>query len=224
MKLIDFFADWRGNGIFSHMGSWVPWYGNSSVVPAALDWQYFGNRSGWRNPSPLLMKILPPFQVLSVEQIDSIENILRSMYEQKWTRLWSAMNLSYNLNNDIDLTETHTGKSTGNSTENTEANTKSHTDNKTSNRVVPFGSSNGTYSEVGSTDTDIDTESLIANNHGKRTISKSDNDSYTKRRVGKNGGVTMSKRVEEEIALRRQTYFDIIMSDIDDVLTIPYWG
>ena len=124
MKLIDFFADWRGNGIFSHMGSWVPWYGNSSVVPAALDWQYFGNRSGWRNPSPLLMKILPPYQVLSVEQIDSIENILKSMYEQKWKRLWNAMNLSYNLNNDIDLTETHTGKSTGNSTENTEANTK----------------------------------------------------------------------------------------------------
>ena len=89
---------------------------------------------------------------------------------------------------------------------------------------MPFGATNGTYTEVGSTDTDIDTESLIANNHGKRTISKSDNDSYTKRRVGKNGGVTMSKRVEEEIALRRQTYFDIIMSDIDDVLTIPYWG
>lgn len=224
MKLIDFFADWRGNGIFAHMGSWVPWHNNSSVVPAALDWQYFGNRSGWRNPSPLLMKILPPFQVLSVEQIDSIENILKSMYEQKWKRLWSAMNLSYNLNNDIDLTETHIGTSTGNSTETAKANTKSTNDTTVSNRIVPFGVTAGTYTEIQNTDSDSTTESTEAYNNGERSITKSDNDSYTKRRFGKNGGVTMSKRVEEEIALRRQTYFDIIMSDIDDVLTIPYWG
>lgn len=224
MKLIDFFADWRGNGIFAHMGSWVPWANDPNVSPAALDWQYFGNRSGWRNPSPLLMKILPPYQVLSVEQIDSIEQIIKSMFAQKWVRLWSAMNLNYDLNTDINIAESGSGTKSGNKTENTSANTKSTTDSTVSNRIVPFGVAAGTYTEIQNTDTDSTTEGTDVYNNGERTINESGSDSYTKRRVGKNGGVTMSKRVEEEIELRKQTFFDIIMSDIDDVLTIPYWG
>ena len=224
MKLIDFFADWRGNGIFAHMGSWVPWANDPNVSPAALDWQYFGNRSGWRNPSPILMKILPPYQVLSVEQIESIEQIIKSMFAQKWNRLWSAMNLNYNLNTDVDITENGSGSKTGNSTENTSANTKTTTDTTVSNRIVPFGEAAGTYSELSNVDTDSTAESVETYNHGQRTTNKNDADTYNKRRYGKNGGVTMSKRVEEEIALRRTTFFDIIMSDIDDVLTIPYWG
>lgn len=224
MKLIDFFADWRGNGIFAHMGSWVPWYYDSSVEPHSLDWQYFGNRSGWRNPSPLLMKILPPYQVLDAAQIDAIVTILKSMYQQKWTRLWSAMNLSYNLTNDIDVTERHTGSRDDSMTETAKGNTKTHTDSNTSNRIVPFGVASGTYTEISNTDTDVDTESTEAYNNGERNVDTTKTEDLTVRKFGKMPNVTMSKRVEEEINLRRNTFFDIIMSDIDDVLTIPFWG
>lgn len=228
MRLIDYFADWRSSGLFANLGSWTPWDQNANVNKSSLDWQYFGNRSGWRSPSPLLIKILPPYRVLTVEQIQDIDKLLQSLYADKWTKLWNAFHLTYTIGNDVDYTETKTGsgRTDGGFTEDGNANTNIDGSNTTTNRIAPFGSSANSFVDVSQQEMDTNTTSdkLYNTTHKARTDGKMYSDTYTLTKKGKTGSMTYSKAVEEEIGLRMRSFFDIIMSDIDDVLTIPYWG
>ena len=228
LRLIDFFADWRGNGLFKNLGNWTPWDSNGNVTKSALDWQYFGNRSGWRAPSPLLVKILPPYRVLDNTQIAEIDKVLQSLYADKWTKLYNAFNLNYTIGNDVDYTDTldSSGRKDGGYTENGSVNSETITSGSTTGSVVPLGTAAGTYDEINKSDTGTTTtQDKLKNTTDKtHTTGEMYSDKKTRTVKGKRGAISYSKAVDEEIALRLKSFFDIIFTDVDDVLTIPYWG
>lgn len=228
LRLIDYFVSWRGNGIFKNLGNWTPWANDPNVSVAALDWEYFGNRSGYKCPSPLLVKVLPPYRVLSVEQITEIADVIRTLFEQKWTKLYAAFNLSYKIGDNVDLTETGNSERNidGNTTDDGNVNTNIESTGTNVNSIVPFGSSANSYVELNKQDADATTSGSSTANETHRETENStvQTDEYTKTVTGKNGGVDYTKAVDSEIALRQKAYFDIIMGDVDSVLTIPYWG
>ena len=228
LRLIDYFVSWRGNGIFKNLGNWTPWANDPNVSVSALDWEYFGNRSGYKCPSPLLVKILPPYRVLSVEQITEIAEVIRTLFETKWTKLYTAFNLNYKIGDNVDLTETNNNvqHKAGKTEDDGDVDTKIESSGTNTNSVVPFGSSANTYVEVNKQEAEAETSGTKSYN---KTHRKSENDDWqtddrTKTLKGKTGGVDYTKAVDSEIALRQKAFFDIIMGDMDSVLTIPYWG
>lgn len=228
LRLIDFFADWRANGLFANLGNWTPWDSDAHVTKSALDWQYFGNRSGWRSPSPLLVKFLPPYRVLDNTQIAELDTILESLYSEKWNKLWNAFHLSYTIGNDVDYTDTldSSGRKDGGYTETGSVNSKTETKGSTTGSVVPLGSSANTYTEINKSDVDTTTEQNKLYNTTDKTHTTGEmySDKKTRTVKGKRGGISYSQAVKDEIDLRLRTFFDIIFTDVDDVLTIPYWG
>lgn len=228
MKLIDFFADWRANGLFANLGTWTPWDSDANIDKNALDQQYFGNVAGWRAPSPLLMKILPPYRVLDNTQIAELDKLLQALYAQKWAKLYAAFNLNYTIGNDVDYTDTLTasGRTDGGTTTDGNVDSKTVTTGSTTGAVVPLGTAAGTYKEINksSNDTTTEQDALYNKTHKTETNGSMYSDNKTRTIKGKKGSLSYAKAVEEEIELRRRTFFDIIFTDVNDVLTIPYWG
>ena len=228
LRLIDYFVSWRGNGIFKNLGNWTPWANDPSISVSALDWEYFGNRSGYKCPSPLLVKILPPYRVLSVEQIEEIAEVIRTLFQEKWTKLYNAFNLNYKIGDNVDVTETDNNvqHKAGTSEENGKANSKINSTGTNTNSVAPIGAAADTFVDLSKQSAVAETSGTDTNNKTYRKNENNDwqTDNRTKTIKGKTGGVDYTKAVESEISLRQKAYFDIIMADVDSVLTIPYWG
>lgn len=226
-RLIDYFIDWRGNGLFKNLGNWTPWHNSAHVTKSALDWQYFGNRSGYKTASPYLTKILPPFRVLTVEQMRDIDIMLETLYKDSWQKLWDAFQLNYTIGENVNVDETihEAGTKNVDTTDGGSAATDINSNMKNYNKVVPFGG-NGNAVELTEQETDGNTNSSASKNSYDRSGS---NDTTvdmwkTRNRKGKDGGKSYTAEVESEIALRIRKYFDIIFADVDDVLAINYWG
>lgn len=108
--LIDHFPSWMTDGLFSQM-DWAPWAGE--VDPHALDMEYFGNRSGCRECSPLVDKMVNQNgYIISPENSRRLTNIIRALYGENWGRLWTAIKVEYNPLENYSMTETRklTGK------------------------------------------------------------------------------------------------------------------
>lgn len=120
------------------------------------------------------------------------------------------------------MTEDFKGKDKNNKTTDTETSSKSKTEMDSVNSVKPLNT--GTFESISKTDTDSDTTRLTANNKGKETEQGSGENEYQKHRYGNIGTLAYQDMVKREIDLRREHFFDIIMADLDKVLTIPYWG
>lgn len=97
MKLIDFFPSWMtGGGIFSILDG-MPWDEDSNISKIALDIEYFGNRSGHRESSPLLDKFTAPdnFNPLTSLDKERLKSIIISKYLANWQRLWDLYKSEY---------------------------------------------------------------------------------------------------------------------------------
>lgn len=227
-RLIDYFPNWTVQGVFTRLTNWTPWHSDGTINKRALDRMYFGNRSGWRSPSPYLMKILPPYHVISDDQMDAIDEMLKVLYAEKWARIYAAMNLSYNVGDNVNLTE-HTvsdGSKTLDNTDTGEAATNIDNDSTNQNFVVPFGSANNTYAETTKQVVDGNTQSSKLTNTTKQILDsdESHEDEITKNTTGKTAGASYAEEVQREIELRRNTFFEIVFDDLDEVLTSPYWA
>lgn len=222
-RLIDYFPNWTTAGVFARLSDWTPWADNADVNPHALDMLYLGNRSGWRAPSPYLLKILPPYHVISDEQFAAIDEMLKVLYAEKWGRIYAAMSLEYNVGDNVNLTEHTISDGTRDTDEDGTAATDIKNDSTNSNYVVPFGAANGTYAETTKQAVDGETSSSAATNKTTRNANEAHEDEVTKTTTGKTAGTSYAEEVQREIDLRRNTFFEIVFSDVDEILTSPYW-
>ena len=240
MRMIDCFPSWMtGGGIFNKIHSWAPWNEDNDINPISLDIEYFGNRSGYRETSPLLDKLcgFPNEIPLSAANIDRLDDLLKAMYQLSWDRLWSAVNEVYNPLENYNMVEN--GNSTvtkdselnkyKDSSDTTTVNAKSKTEGKVQNKIVPFGGSAAEMTDQ--SDTEATTTSLEADNESETKHSGVDSDlnhatdqTYSNLSRSGNIGVTTSQQMlESEIELRKKHFFDAVFDDLDKIFTSPIW-
>ena len=229
-RLIDYFPSWANKGIFNSdivMG-WTPWWDSlTEDEKNGLDLEYFGNRSGYKWASPFIDKIASTFDVRTIDtstqnfQSHSLYSVIKAVYGEDWKKMWEVWNLEYDPIYNYNMTEDFKGKDKGNKTTETETASKSKTEMDSTNSVKPLNTA--TFEPISKTDTDSETTRLKANNTGKETEGSSGENEYLKHRFGNIGTLAYQDMVKRELDLRRQHFFDIIMTDLDKVLTIPYW-
>lgn len=229
-RLIDYFPSWANQGIFVSdivMG-WCPW--NESMPKSqrlGLDLEYFGNRSGYKEASPLVDKIASTFNVRTIDtstlnfQALTLHNAIKAKYEEDWKRMWEVWNLDYDPIYNYNMTEDFKGKDKNDKITDTEVDSDSKTDMSTANSVKPLNT--GTFEAITKTDMDSETYRRKADNKSKETEGSTGENEYQKHRYGNIGTLAYQDMVKRELDLRRDHFFDIIMADLDKVLTIPYW-
>lgn len=213
-QLIDYFPDWIGNGIFQNLGNWVPWDGDADVSPAALDIEYFGLRSGYRYPSPLLQKMAPVYPTqLDSTQISRLVDVIRSKFSYDWAKLWTATRTSYSPLENYDMQEY------GDTGLQRDATLSRETDmtNTGTDSIAAFGS--GTYTGIAQS---------VGNTVGStlKNVDTTDYDeigAHTLNRHGNIGVTTSQQMLESEYELRKRHFFDTVFNDVDSILTLPYW-
>lgn len=229
--LIDYFPDWISSGVFgTYVMSWCPWVEEMKPEELkALDIEYFGNRSGYKQASPLLDKIagrLDNRQLGNASRrldvrCQMLRNILKSMYGYEWNKLWNIWKATYDPTYNYDIWEEKQGSHSENKNKSTETAAKSETDMSTVNSVKPLNTN--AFEPLTKSESDMDTtRSMISNRENEGTDIEGE-DEYKKHRYGNVGTMPYQDLVQKEIDLRKQKFFDIIMSDLDRVLTIPYW-
>lgn len=159
LTLLDAFPSWMTNGLFQSLGTWVPWYNDSSISKTALDLEYFGNRSGEKLLSPLLDKMVGTrygYINITPGNLQRLNIIIQSLYADSWKRTWDALRLEYNPIENYDSTEDeYTG---------TDTTTKTSTDIKT-----------GTGSDLKtSTKADYKTENAVDTSTKQKTDTKTE--------------------------------------------------
>ena len=229
-RLIDYFPSWIDSGVFNSevvMG-WCPWWNVlTDEEKNGLDLEYFGNRSGYKWASPLIDKIASTFDIRTIDtstlnfQALALHNAIKAMYGEDWKKMWEVWNLDYDPIYNYNMTEDFKGKDKGDKTTQTETASKSRTEMDVVNSVKPLNTN--TFESLSKTDTDSETTRQKANNTSKETEGSTGENEYLKHRYGNIGTLAYQDMVKRELDLRRQHFFDIIMTDLDKVLTIPYW-
>ena len=229
--LIDYFPNWISEGIFNSVVlSWAPWVDEMGTVGlAGLDIEYFGNRSGYKQASPLVDKLCARLDNRQLGQrrteLDTrllmLRNALKAMYQFEWQKLWDIWKQSYEPLYNYNMKEVYTGSKGETETKDTETSAKSTTDMSTENSVKPLNASS--FEPLTKSETDMETTRTKTNNTEGVDRKLEGEDEYTKTRQGNIGTLSYQDMVQKEIDLRKQKFFDIIMSDLDKVLTIPYW-
>lgn len=213
--LIEHFPSWMtGGGIFSALEN--PCF-SGYLDPVSLDIDYFGNRSGLKAESPLLLKMLCGQNVdpLTETNIRRLANIIKNKYYSNWGVLWKALVISkYDPIENYSMIETEIPD--------IERKTSVKTDMKTENGASSdyYGFNSSSPVPVSKNDGDSHVTGEDANNFsmektsGKRTL----------KRAGNIGVTTSAQMIEGEIELRKKTFVDQIFADVDTILTSPYWG
>lgn len=230
-RLIDYFPNWITAGIFtSYAMDWCPWVGELSHEElVGLDVEYFGNRSGYKWASPLIDKIAYPIEERQIgvgdETLDArlqwLRQLLKAMYGYEWKKLWDAWKAEYDPIHNYDMVEGIVDHTNEHEDKDTETDSKSETNMHTTNSVKPLNSS--TFEPLTKSDMDTDTTRKKIDN--KEGIDRDLNrwETIDKTRSGNVGTLSYQDMLQKEMDLRKNHFFDIIMADLDKVLTIPYW-
>lgn len=110
MALIKHFPSWMaGGGIFATLDG-VPWDDAPEVDKIALDIDYFGNRSGLKTPSPLILRMTSGTDdhVLSDAEIAILQRVLKNRYLESWRRVWNVLLVDYDPITNYSMTEVET--------------------------------------------------------------------------------------------------------------------
>ncbi len=227
--LRDAFADWKiGNGIFDALealGVELPWA--DDVESIILDIEYFGNRSGGKFVSPVIMNMLGEEDELLDSDREMLARIIWAKFKEPWTHLWATNVIAYNPIHNYNMTETrildrddHGEEYFGEGT----ADTTTH--GRTTNNVHNvFGmNSDGTgkpsdsdsFVEGGTTSNEGSVES------GRETEGQRD-ETETITRAGNIGVTTSQQMLKSEREVWMWNYFDQIYRDIDSVLSLPIY-
>lgn len=120
-KLNEVYEDWlTGDGVFTDLNNFdVPWKNENNVN--ALNMAYHGSHSGDKNISPIVFKFL---ESEDEHTRTKLAGVIFTMFADKWSKLWTALNVQYNplsnydlvesesIRESVDNTETHTGTET----------------------------------------------------------------------------------------------------------------
>ena len=110
-KLNDVFENWAtGDGIFTDLNALSPpWKLEDATenikLIGSLNMAYHGAHSGDKNISPVVYKFLSSEDANTRSKL---ANIIFTMYEDKWAKLWDALQIEYNPIENYNMTETET--------------------------------------------------------------------------------------------------------------------
>ena len=110
-KLCDVFPGWlTGTGIFAALQSFnVPW--KDENIATSLDLEYFGNVSGDKFISPLIVKLMTGDELTTTERNILATSIL-AICGANWGKLWATLEFEYNPIENYSMTETMTDDET----------------------------------------------------------------------------------------------------------------
>ena len=247
MLLRDAFSNWKsGEGIFELFTS-TPW--GDAMDSISLNIDYFGNHSGSKFVSPLLNQLLVDGELTSDAKA-ILAKIIEKKFRTNWERLWLTNSVNYTPENNYDYTETRTSQSDttesqsitdeasqkSSSTETkdlTDETTHGKTQDSTTARYV-FNSESeepvdhststegGTTTEKNSGTNSVETSGSDSNERNV-TGSGTETETETIKRSGNIGVTTNQQLITEERELWLWSYFEQIYSDVDKVLTIPFY-
>lgn len=102
---------WQTSGVFHALAVLdVPWKGAASAEE--LDLLYYGNNSGGKPVSPLVVKLLDADGILQDASMSAVANLLYSTCITNWRKQFDTLSLQYNPIENYDMTETLTGEGT----------------------------------------------------------------------------------------------------------------
>ena len=104
-SLQQFFPNWAtGGGIFVANPYDVPWAEDISNL--ALDIEYFGNYSGDKSPSPLVLKLSEDGETLTNSAVEKLLDVIWGMNSPMFEKIYATLSAEYNPINNYDMSET----------------------------------------------------------------------------------------------------------------------
>lgn len=243
-KLNEVYSEWAtGDGVFTELNALdVPWKDELNPnLYKNLNMSYHGAYSGDKNISPIVYKFLKGEDENTREKL---ANIIYTMYNDKWSKLWALMALEYNPIENYNMLETETPAEVTHTitpAETTETITPAETTTETKpakttveNDVSAFNS--GDYADNTKTTTtgdvnDKGVESIDVDTAGTNKVevdtAGSDvltvQNERTLERTGNVGVTTTQQMAQSEIELRKWLYFESVFKDIDNILTLSIY-
>lgn len=193
-----------------------------SQFSGAMDWEYLGNRSGLKSPSPLMETFAEAYPEGSTQRTQIVAMSLYQRFGDKWMRLWDALQLDYNVIENYSMTETesHEDDESRERAINTDISVTGTGDSGAdvygfnSSTPVPQAATSGTTSQRTRGSGEDNTETETAGRSGSRSLTRS----------GNIGVTTSQQMIESEFMLRKKNdFYRIVYEDTDSVLTIPVY-
>ena len=214
-RLIDVWDGWlTGDGVFSVMedleGVTLPWAEDD--IALNLDAEYYGNISGDKPISPLLVKLVAGDVMTDLEK-DFVAATIVSLCGASWSKEWATLSAQYNPIENYSMTEEMTDDET------VSEYGKVHTreDNlKDESKTAIFGFNSSEASDTGSGET-TRTGVVTDRDSGEDTHTRN----YTLTRSGNIGVTTSQQMLQSERELWKWNFFrDVVFPDLDRVLTL----
>ena len=241
-KLIEVTDNWLTLGIFHYLNTLnVPW--TNKNIDSELDTDYYGNNSGDKFISPLVVKLLGTNEKLTSGNMLSLANVIYSKFGEKWSKLYATLSFEYNPIENYNMVETHEGSDTHTHTpENwVETTTQTPTDWKTTSEGLKADNeseSSNSYYGFGDDDGHPTTD-VVTSVKNKQTTETSgtyqtettkegtetDTIEYdtTLQRSGNIGTMTTQMMIESERKLWDYNIFKTIYEDVDSILTLSIY-
>lgn len=228
--LREAFADWKiGYGIFDaleQLGIVLPW--GTSVDSITLDIEYFGNRSGGKFVSPVIMNLLGDTDELTAESREILARIIWAKFGEPWKHLWDTNVVAYNPIHNYDMTDTRElakGESEARVGSRSSVDTTTHgRTNEVKENVAGLNNTNnkGKLADV-SISEEGGTTGNVGNTNTKDDSVRASNEVETTRRSGNIGVTTTQQMLLAERQVWAWNYFDQVYKDIDSVLALPFY-
>lgn len=206
----------------------LPWYEDTDITAALLDFEYINNFSGRKIISPAVEKSLGTDGIITAENLTKLCSVAYMMYAKKWARNWAVLTAEYNPIENYSMVEdsklTRDNKETHSGTDSS-VTTGSIGDSATSSsedEVSAFNSA--TYQDAAkNTGTGSNTKTYNnltdATTHG-HVIDNDDDERNHLTRSGNIGVTTSQQMIQSDIDLWRWNFFYEVFADIDNVFTI----
>ena len=176
--------------------------------------------------SNMSYRIFTPYMmgwVKGIIQTIDIANYLKTMFKDKWNKMWDVLHAEYNPLDNYDMNEEeHTDdvKDEANTSEG-ETTTSNESSSENHDKVFAYNSSTASDDSESSSSSE-DSGGSTSSSSGTYTT---DNDlDRTLSRHGNIGVKTTQSLIEEELKLRENIVLDTIKDDIIKVMTLPYYG
>lgn len=225
--LREVFADGiSGSGIFdalSGLGVDLPWDGLADAE--TLDIEYFGNHSGAKFSSPLVVNLLNGEDQLTEQQMETLARIIWTKFGKPWTRLWATNVVEYNPIHNYNMTDQRDlirGESEARASHDSSVDTTTHgRTNEAKDYVAGLNNTdeNGKFSGR-SVSEEGGTTGVTGTVDRKDDSVKAANERETTTRSGNIGVTTTQQMLAAERDLWVWNYFDQIYKDVDTVLAL----
>lgn len=193
-----------------------------SQFSIAMDWEYLGNHSGLKTPSPLMETFAEAYPEGSTQRAQIVAMFLYQRFGDKWTRLWEALQLEYNVIENYSMTESESRQddTSRNRSINTDLAVEGTGENAAdgfgfnSSTPVPQAETKGITSQRTTGSADSNTEDETVGSTGSRELTRS----------GNIGVTTSQQMIASEFELRiKNDFYRLVYEDTDSVLTIPVY-